>query len=172
MMNDEFLLTPLEICLTNNYKDGMIAFLKAHPACWEEAIELAITNKQPYSWRAAWLLWSCLEKNDVRIQPHIQSFIEGLKNKKDGHQRELLKILILMQLSEEQESSVLDFCIRIWKDILRSPSVRFTAFRFMIMLSIKYPELKKETKLYFEKKYLETLSPGINKSVMKLIQNL
>ena len=76
------MLSPLEECLTNNYKEGMIAFLKANPECWEEAIELAITNKQPYSWRAAWLLWSCLEKNDKRIQPYIQSLIDGLKDKK------------------------------------------------------------------------------------------
>lgn len=170
-MNDEFLLTPLEICL-NNYKDKMVSFLKAHPACWEEAIKLAVSNKQPYSWRAAWLLWSCIEKNDTRIQPHIQSLIEGLTNKKDGHQRELLKILILMELTEKQESILLDFCIQLWKEIQKTPSVRFTAFRFMHSIILKYPELKNEIKFYTEKKYIETLSPGIKKSINKLIQNL
>jgi hypothetical protein len=171
-MNDEFLLTPLEICLTHNYKDGMIAFLRAHPACWEEAIKLAITNKQPYSWRAAWLLWSCLEMNDTRIQPHIQSLIDALKDKKDGHQRELLKILIVMELTEYQESSLLDFCIHLWKDIQKTPSVRYTAFRFMYTIALKYPELINEIKLYTEKKYVETLSPGVRKSINKLIQTL
>lgn len=171
-MNDEFLLTPLEICLTHNYKDGMVAFLKAHPECWEEAIELAITNKQPYSWRAAWLLWSCLEKNDTRIQPHIQSLIEGLKDKKDGHQRELLKILFVMELSEEQESNLLDYCIRLWKDSQKTPSVRYTTFRFIHKIASKYPELRNEIKLYAEKKYVETLSPGVRKSINKLIQSL
>lgn len=166
------MLSPLKECLTNNYKEGMIAFLKVHPECWEEAIELAITNKQPYSWRAAWLLWSCIEKNDTRIQPHIQSLIEGLTNKKDGHQRELLKILILMELSEKQESIVLDFCIQLWKDIQKTPSVRYTAFRFLHNITLKYPELKNEIKFYTEKKYIETLSPGIRKSINKLIQNL
>ena len=166
------MLTPLEECLTNNYKEGMIAFLKVHPECWEEAIELAVTNKQPYSWRAAWLLWSCIEKNDTRIQPHIRSLIEGLTNKKDGHQRELLKILIVMELSEEQESIVLDFCIQLWKEIQKTPSVRFTAFRFMHSIILKYPELKNEIKFYTEKKYIETLSPGVRKSINKLIQNL
>ena len=166
------MLSPLEECLTHNYKDGMIAFLKAHPEYWEEAIELAITNKQPYSWRAAWLLWSCLEKNDVRIQPHIQSLIEGLKNKKDGHQRELLKILIVMELSEEQESCLLDFCIQLWKDIQKTPSVRYTTFRFMHLIAAKYPELTNEIKFYSEKKYVETLSPGVRKSINKLIQTL
>ena len=171
-MNDEFLLTPLEICLTHNYKDGIVVFLKAHPEYWEEAIELAIANKQPYSWRAAWLLWSCIEKNDTRIQPHIQSLIDGLKDKKDGHQRELLKILILMELSEEQETNLLDYCIRLWKDIQKTPSIRYTAFRFINKIVSKYPELRNEIKYYTVKKYIETLSPGIQKSINKLIQNL
>ena len=166
------MLSPLEECLTHNYKDGMVAFLKAHPACWEEAIELAITNKQPYSWRAAWLLWSSLEKNDKRIQPHIQSLIDGLKNKKDGHLRELLKILILMELTEDQESKLLDFCIQLWKDIHKTPSVRYTAFRFMYLIAAKYPELINEIKFYTEKKYVQTLSPGVRKSINKLIQTL
>jgi hypothetical protein len=172
MMNDEFLLTPLEICLTHNYKDGIVVFLKAHPEYWEEAIELAIANKQPYSWRAAWLLWSCIEKNDTRIQPRIQSLIDGLKDKKDGHQRELLKILIVMELSEEQETNLLDYCIRLWKDIQKTPSIRYTAFRFINKIVSKYPELRNEIKYYTVKKYIETLSPGIQKSINKLIQNL
>ena len=171
-MNDEFLLTPLEICLTHNYKDGIVVFLKAHPEYWEEAIELAIANKQPYSWRAAWLLWSCIEKNDTRIQPRIQSLIDGLKDKKDGHQRELLKILIVMELSEEQETNLLDYCIRLWKDIQKTPSIRYTAFRFINKIVSKYPELRNEIKYYTVKKYIETLSPGIQKSINKLIQNL
>lgn len=165
------MLTPLEECLTNNYKDGMVVFLQSNPECWEEAIELAITNKQPYSWRAAWLLWSCIEKNDTRIQPHIQSLIEGLKDKKDGHQREILKILIVMELSEEQETNLFDYCIRLWKDIQKTPSIRYTAFRFINKIASKYPELRNEINFYTEKKYVETLSPGVRKSIYKLIQN-
>ena len=172
MMNDEFLLTPLEICLTHNYKDGMVSFLKTHPECWEETIQLAVTNKQPYSWRAAWLLWSCIEKNDTRIQPHIQSLIEGLKDKKDGHQRELLKILIVMELSEEQETNLMDYCIRLWKDIQKTPSIRYTAFRFIHKIALKYPELSNEIKFYTDIKYVESLSPGVRKSINKLIQSL
>ena len=166
------MLTPLEECLTNNYKDGMIAFLQSNPECWEETIQLAVTNKQPYSWRAAWLLNSCIEKNDIRIQLLIPTFIESLNNKTDGHQREILKILLLMELTEKQESIVLDFCIQLWKDILKTPSVRYTAFRFMHNITLKYPELKNEIKFYTEKIYIETLSPGVRKSINKWIQTL
>jgi hypothetical protein len=166
------MLTPLEECLTTNYKDGMIAFLKAHPECWDEAIELAVTNKQPYSWRAAWLLWSCLTKNDTRIHPHIDDLIQAMEGKKDGHQREILKILLVMELNEEQESKLLDFCIQEWKQTQKTPSIRYTAFRFMYQMAKKYPELSQEIKLYTQKHYLESLSPGVRKSIYKMIETL
>ena len=77
-----------------------------------------------------------------------------------------------MELTEKQESILLDLCIRLWKEIQKTPSLRFTAFRFMHIIILKYPELKNEIKFYTEKKYIETLSPGIKKSINKLIQNL
>ena len=64
--------TALENILTSSYKAEMISYINTHPNDFEEAIELAVSNKQPYSWRAAWLLWSCMEKNDPRIQVHLK----------------------------------------------------------------------------------------------------
>jgi len=58
--------TRLEYALTHSHKNEMISFTKEHPEYYEEAIELAITDTQPYSWRAAWVLWSCISKNDSR----------------------------------------------------------------------------------------------------------
>ena len=46
--------TALEWTLINTYKADMISYLAAHPEDFEEAIKLAITDKQPYSWRASW----------------------------------------------------------------------------------------------------------------------
>ena len=44
----------------------------------EELIELAISDKQPYSWRPAWLLWSCMDENDQRVQKHIPDIIHSI----------------------------------------------------------------------------------------------
>ena len=74
----------------------MIAYMETHPEAYEEAVQLAISDKQPYAWRAAWLLWSCLEENDRRVQKHVKEIVKSVKSKNDGHQRELLKILLLM----------------------------------------------------------------------------
>ncbi len=162
--------TALEHILINSYKDEMISFMDSHPEYFEEAIKLAISDKQPYAWRAAWLLWSCTEKNDQRIQKYIKDIINTITTKEDGHQRELLKILLLMELNEEYEGYLFDACITVWEKINKNPSVRFTAFKFITKIVKKHPELFNEIAFLTQDHYLESLSPGVKKSITKIIK--
>jgi hypothetical protein len=162
--------TALEHIITSSYKDGMISFMHAHPEYYDEAIELAISDKQPYSWRAAWLLWSCLKENDPRIQRNIENIINSLTTKKDGHQRELLKILLKMELNEEHEGILFDICVTIWETINKKPSVRFTAFKFILKIARNYPDLSNEIAFLSRNQYLESLSPGVKRSIARMIK--
>jgi len=65
----------LEHKLITSYKEEMIAFMNSHPEHFEEAVELAIGNKEKLCWRAAFLLWGCMKKNDPRIKKHINKII-------------------------------------------------------------------------------------------------
>jgi len=78
----EPILTPLEETLNTLYKNEMVAFLKKHPEYFEEAIQLAISDKLPYSWRSAWLLWSVMTKNDSRFDNYIPAILQSIKDKK------------------------------------------------------------------------------------------
>ena len=164
--------TTLENKLLNSYKDEMISFMHSHPEFFEEAIELAIADKQPYSWRAAWLLWSCMEGNDKRIQKYVKSIVDTLETKDDGHQRELLKILLNMDLSEKYESILFDHCMDICEGINKTPAVRVNALKFIVKIAKKHPELAKEISFLTEDHYLESLSPGAKNSVSKLMREL
>ncbi|MCF8367610.1 MAG: hypothetical protein K9G76_01115 [Bacteroidales bacterium] len=163
--------TPLEHILTSSYKDEMITFMWAHPEFFNEAIQLAISDKQPYAWRAAWLLWSCMEDNDKRILTYISKIIESIKTKKDGHQRELLKILLRMELNEEQEGHIFNTSLDLWEKINKVPSVRFTAFKFIIKIAKKHSDLSNEIAFFTQTQYLDTLSPGVNRSIKKMIKD-
>ncbi len=148
----------------------MIAHLTGHQDDFEEAIRLAIADKQPYSWRAAWLLWSCMEKNDPRIRTHIRTIIDVIPSKRDGHQRELLKILQQMEISEEDEGYLFDFCVTIWEKIHNRPSVRWLAFNTIVSIAKRYPHLFNEIYFLTEDHYLDTLSPGIKNSIDRMIR--
>ncbi len=119
--------TKLEHILTNSYKAEMISYMKSHPEDFDEAIILAISDKRPYSWRAAWLLWSCMDKNDQRINKYIKKIIDTLSTKCDDRLRELLIILQRMELRDDYEGKLFDICVNIWEKIGKQPSVRYNA---------------------------------------------
>lgn len=162
------MLSKIEEILLKFYKEQMIVYVNNNPDSLNELLKLAISDKQPFAWRAAWLLWSCIDKNDFRIQKDINKIIKSLKNKKDGHQRELLKILSVMKLTEKQECIICDISIDIIKDISKNPSVRFTALKFIIEIIKKYPELKNELAFLKEEHFINSFSPGIRNSIIKL----
>ena len=161
--------SPLEKTLTSCYKDEMISFMNAHPECFDEAVELAVSDKQPYSWRAAWLLWSVIEENDKRIKKFIKRIVNAAKTKSDSHQRELLKILLMMELDEKYESVLFDLCMNIWEQIGKAPAVRVNALKLIVKIANKHPELKKEISFLAQDHYLESLSPGARHSALKLL---
>lgn len=162
--------TALEQILISSYKADMISYMYAHPEDFEEAIKLAVSNKQPYSWRAASLLWGCMKNNDARIRKHVKRIVDSLLNVNDGHLRELLKILLNMKLSKDQESILFDKCMTIWEAINKQPSVRFTAFKFILFIVKKYPEMSREIDFLTQDQYLKTLSPAVKKSILKMIK--
>ncbi|MDR4988652.1 MAG: hypothetical protein RG741_07450 [Bacteroidales bacterium] len=160
----------LEEVLVTEYKTGMIAFLQAHPECFREALDLAVSDRQPWAWRAAWLLWSCMEENDTRLRDHVHSIISSFHGKGDGHLRELIKILYLMELDEEAEGLLFDHCVGIWEAVGKRPSVRYNALRMIVKIVKRHPDLQREIGFLTRDHYLETLSPGIKRAVPELIK--
>lgn len=169
LKNHPSTLTELRHILTSAYKPEMIAFLTSHPEHFDEAMELTLGDDQPYSWRAAWLLFDCMDNNDTRVRKHINRIIRTIPARADGHQRELLKILLRMELSESQESRLFDVCMTLWENIGGSPSNRITAFKFIVKTAEKYPELQNELTALTQDWYLDTLSPGVRRSLKKLL---
>lgn len=159
----------LENKLMISYKLELIEFLNTHSEYFEEAIELAVSEKQPYAWRSAFLLESCIAENDLRIKKYVPLILKSISGKKDGHQRELLKILYKMRLNDKQLGQLLDLCLDLWEQINKAPSIRVTAFKFIIKIAEQHPELQNEIEVLTQEHYLKTLSPGIRNSIERII---
>ena len=160
------------ILLARLYKRDLVSFLERHPDQFEDVIEMSLTDKEPEAWRAAWLLFHAMEENDERVKPYIKTLIKKIKHKKDGHQRELLKVISRMKINEKHEGKLFDVCMTIWEQIEKSPSVRGTAFKMMLDLSKKYPELKSEIELLTQNHYIDSMSPGIRKSIIRMADKI
>jgi len=164
--------TQLEHILTNSFKAGMISYVKSHPEDFDELIKLAISDKQPYSWRAAWLLWSCMEKNDKRVTGYLKEIIDALHSRGDNQIRELLMILQRLDLNEDYEGELFDVCVNVWKEIGKKPSIRHKAFQHIVKIGKKYTELSNEIIYLTQPNYLATLSTGVKSSIHRMVAGL
>ena len=60
----------------------------------------------------------------------------------------------------------------IWEKIDKSPSVRINALKMITKIANKHPELRKEISFLTQEHYLESLSPGVRHSVIKLMKEI
>lgn len=164
--------TKLEHILTHSYKADLVSYMKSHPEDFDELIKLSIADKQPYSWKASWLLWSCMDKNDRRIHRYVEKIIDTLPTKRDDQLRELLIILQRMELNDVNEGKLFDICINIWEKIGKQPSVRYNAFKLVIKIVKKHPDLSKEINFMTEPHYMDSLSDTVKKSIFKMLTGL
>jgi hypothetical protein len=152
-------------------KQKMVLYLKNHPELFEDIVKISLTNKNPQCWRAAWMIFHCMEQNDNRLLPYVDSILLVLENKADGHQREFLKVLKKLDLTEDQKGILFNICMNIWEDVNKSPSVRGTAFETLLHIVSKYPELKGELEHLTQEHYIKTLSPGIKRAFLRMINS-
>ncbi|XWN37226.1 MAG: hypothetical protein ROO71_14885 [Balneola sp.] len=158
--------------LIRRRKSEITEFMTNHPGYFDQAMELALEKDESLSWRAAWLVAGIMEKNDLRVKPFIQKILNVLPNRNDGQQRELLKILLKMELNEQFESLLFDISVTLWEQVRKQSSVRYYAFQGMMMVVEKYPELKNEILSLTQPHFVNALSPGVRKGVLKGINEL
>jgi hypothetical protein len=157
-----------EHLLTNSYKAGLITHLNSHPKDFAETIHLALSNKQPYSQKAAWLLWSCMKKNDSRLRKYIKQIIKTLSDTNDSQLRELLIVLEKMEINSNDEGRLFNICVDKWRRVEKKPSVRYAAFRLMIKIAQKYPDLFHEIEILTGEQYTNMLSVTARRSIRKM----
>ena len=153
-------------------KDDMVDKINSGFYDFKNLIEFSFSDKKKVAWRSIWLIGQCINYNDNRIKPYINDYLKYLKDKDDGHQREILKILEKIAIPDDLQGILYDECIFIWKDVNRSSSVRITAFRILADIATKYPDLINEIELLIGKEYYETLSDGIKYSFDRIKKEL
>lgn len=163
----------IETVLASRFsKEKFLSYLANNPDKMEETFQLAFQSKAPVSWRAAWVLNHATQKNDTQIAAHQSQIIHILPSKEDGHQRELLKLLEKIEIKEDLEGVLFDSCVTIWESVEKSPSVRVIAFRVLAKVALKYPEMKNELAFLTQDHYVDSLSPGIKRSLKKIYASL
>ena len=155
--------------LKSGRKNEIEAYLATNPNSFGKIFNIALSEEEKICWRSAWLISSTIKHNDKRLATKRDLLIAAIEGKKDGHQRELLRILLQLELEDDQEGLLFDKCLSLWENISNSSSLRITAFKFIMKTLNKYPELVEEVDFFTDEHYLKPLSPGIRHSVIQLI---
>jgi len=164
--------TAFNTALAKLAKRDIEGFMKQHSECFDHLMGFAISDDQPHAWRAAWIFASIMEPDDIRVQHFAGRIVGALSNKTDGHTRELLRVLLLMELTEEHAGIVFDFCVQIWQNPMKSPGLRMNALKMLVKIATSYPELLPELNVLLNPLYISSLSPGARISAERIRQNL
>jgi hypothetical protein len=73
-----------------------------------------------------------------------------------------------MDLNEKDSIRLFDIALQIWQRQEKQLSIRYYAFRMMVKISKKYPELHREVLAFSDSAYTDSLTPGIRSSVQRL----
>lgn len=157
--------------LKGGYKVDMIAHMEQHPEDLPLLISCAFVNETNSAWRACWLLWHCTEENDALLKPQLPKMVELLPMAEESHQRELLRILLKMEIDEKQEGLLFHHCVDLWIKREAIPSLRHNALVLILRIAKKHRELIPEVEQITEKHYMETLTHGVRRSMEKRLKS-
>jgi len=113
-----------------------------------------------------------MKPNDPRIRKYIPDIIQFLPACRDNQQRELLKILYLMEIDEEQEGILYNHCVSIWEKRNKQPSARYNAFKMIVKIAKKYPDLHREIEYLTEPQYTENLTAAVRRGIFRIFSEL
>ena len=132
----------------------------------EDQLIHALRNDKE-SWIHAWQINHVKKTELIKIQKQVDKIISAIDGKNDGHQRELLKVLLKLNLTDDQLSLLWDICLRIWLDIQKQSSVRISAYKILVNTAKKFKPLSDELVRLTEEKHITSLSNGIRNSTYK-----
>ena len=160
----------LSFFIRNACKEEIVTLVKSDESYILQLLELALTDRSQDGWRASWVLANVFDRNDQRVVERLDEIIALIPKLPYSHQREFLRIIQLMELTEEQDGVVFALAVGLWEDLGKQGSVRYNAFKCILKIADKHPELKNEIHLWSAPCYLDSLSKGIRHSIVKMLE--
>lgn len=112
---------------------------------YAELVKLFLSGDYRITQRAAWIVSSCAERYPSLILPYLSKFIEFARNPPDvAVKRNVVRVLSLIELPEQLEGIVYDFCFPLVTSAKEELAVRAYSITVIGNAALKYPDLKAE----------------------------
>lgn len=141
-MDFRSLLTDLPSGMERDLLVGEIMRSDEH---FEILLHLALHEKDPLAWRAAWVLDGSDEKKPGLAKKHISRIIQALPGMESrGTLRSLLRLLVRYDIPEKYQGLLIDECFSYLVSELYPVAVKAHAMQIIYQHVLLYPELKHE----------------------------
>lgn len=111
----------------------------------DSLLDLALHEKDPLAWRAAWVLDGSDEKRPGLARRHLSRIIKALPGMESkGTLRSLLRLLVRYDIPEKHQGLLIDLCFSYLVSELYPVAVKAHAMQIIYQHVLLYPELKHE----------------------------
>lgn len=116
-----------------------------HPEYFSALMRVALYNKEPKSWRAAYIVDKIDENHPKLISPYVTKIIQQIKiEEHSGKKRHFLRQISLNPIPEIHFGFLFDYCLNAVTSAKEPPAVRVHAMQILFNISEKEPDLKPE----------------------------
>ena len=148
-------------------KDSVLEKIRSDKKNIHLLLEWSQLTEHPIGWRSSWLLRQSVQKNDSTLKPYIGAVLKKFTSFNESQKREWLKLLSNQTMSENEEGILFDISVSEWKKVNNHPALRSSAFNIMFRILQTYPELRVELSHLMTSDYVDSLSPGIKRIILK-----
>ena len=126
-------------------KDLLVSEVIKSESNFTRLLWLALHEKDPVAWRAAWLLDGSDEKMPGMAGKHIPGIVKALPGLQSmGTIRSLLRMLTRHSIPENEQGLLIDLCFSYLVSELYPVAVKAHAMQIIYNHVLQYPELKNE----------------------------
>lgn len=108
-------------------------------------LDIALNEKDPLAWRAAWVLDGSDERFPCLAKESIATIVQRLPDiKSKGTIRSLLRLLCRYEIKKKEQGILIDLCFNYLVSELYPVAVKVHAMQIIYNHVLIYPELKEE----------------------------
>jgi hypothetical protein len=142
----------------------------ANPALLKLLVDIMLNEKQPTSWRAAWIIDHSAQIDKSIIAPYLPKFIKLLPNiRHHGVQRHLLRMIAYSGNTEIIDGNTVSLCFEWLQSELTSIASKAFCMDILTNVAKHYPELLPEYIIVLEELEING-SRGIKNKATKLLK--
>ena len=126
-------------------KDLLIGEVIKSESHFATLLQLALHEKDPIAWRAAWVLDGSDELKPGLARKHISRIVKALPGiESKGTLRSLLRLLTRYDITEKEQGLLIDLCFSYLVSAQYPVAVKAHAMQIIYHHVLLYPELKNE----------------------------